>query len=123
MSIGPKDWLVKAEGDFGSACWEMQAPNINFNAVIFHAQQCVEKMMKGVLMAGALPFERTHELNVLAHLVKQAHPAWTWDPADLAALQPGAVLLRYPGYDATAEDADRALAACTRIRATLLLLS
>ena len=120
MSVGPKDWLVKAEGDFGSACWEMQAQHVNFNAVVFHAQQCVEKLMKGVLVAASQSFARTHELNILAHQVKQIHPAWTWNPADLAALQPGAVLLRYPGYDATKEDADRAVAACSRVRESLL---
>lgn len=120
MTAGPKDWLVKAERDFGSMQWEMQAPAINYDAVVFHAQQCVEKLMKGILVSNAIQFEKTHELNILAHLVKQARGAWTWNPDDLAAIQPGAVLLRYPGYNATPEDAQRAIAACTRLRASLL---
>jgi len=126
MSANPLDWLAKAEGDFHSANWEMKAPAPNFDAVVFHAQQCIEKMIKGILVAAAIPFERTHELNLLAHQVRQAHqqkperPAWSWDPADLAAIQPGAVLLRYPDYSATSQDAQRAIDACTRLRASLL---
>ncbi len=119
MSGQSKDWLAKAEADFGSANWEMQAPKPNFDAVVFHAQQCIEKMLKGVLVGAGVVFERTHELNVLAHQVKQSHPAWTWDPADLATLQPGAVLLRYPEYNATGDDARRAIEAGTRLRASL----
>ncbi len=100
----------------------MQAPAPNYDAVVFHAQQCVEKLLKGLLVAAAVPFERTHELNVLAHQVQQAHPSWTWLPADLAAIQPGAVLLRYPDYSATAGDAHAAIQSCTRLRAALLPL-
>ena len=77
-------------------------------------------MMKGVLLASNIPFARTHELNVLAHQVQQAQSLWVWDPLDLAALQPGAVLLRYPDYDAALQDALAAIAACTRLRNSLL---
>ena len=120
MSVGPKDWFIKAEADHASAHWEMRAPHINFNAVVFHAQQCIEKILKGVLIAAGAAFERTHELNVLAHQVHASHPAWVWDAADLATLQPGAVLLRYPGYDATQQDAQHAIEACDRLRMSLL---
>lgn len=122
MSIAPEDWRAKAEADFRSMNWEMQARTINYNDVVFHAQQCIEKLMKGVLAARRVPIEKTHELIVLAHLVRTTHSAWTCDPADLAAVQPGAVLLRYPGYDAAAEDAQRAIAACSRLRDSLLPL-
>jgi HEPN domain-containing protein len=120
MSTAPSDWLEKAEADFRSAHWEMQAPIPNFDAVLFHAQQCAEKLLKGVLVSAVIPFDRTHELHVLAHQVQQHRPHWTWDPADLAALQPGAVLVRYPDYAATRQDAERGLAACERVRASLL---
>lgn len=78
--------------------------------------------MKGILSAAGGQVEKTHELNLLAHSINRAHPAWTWDPDDLAAIQPGAVLLRYPGYTATTQDAQRAIAACTRLRTSLLPL-
>lgn len=39
------------------------------DAVVFHAQQCIEKLMKGALVEAGIGFPRTHELNILAHLV------------------------------------------------------
>lgn len=86
MSVGPKDWFIKADADHASSHWEMRAPHVNCNAVVFHAQQCIEKLMKGLLIAAGAPFERTHELNVLAHLVQVVYPSWVWDAADLATL-------------------------------------
>jgi HEPN domain-containing protein len=120
VTAEPGDWLAKAEADFGSMNWEMKAPRVNYDAVVFHAQQSIEKLMKAALTALAVPFGRTHELIVLAHLLKHADPSWTWQADDLAVLQPGAVLLRYPGYSASAQDAEHAVASCTRLRTSLL---
>lgn len=120
MSADFKDWLLKAEGDFHSANWEMQASTPNHDAVVFHAQQCIEKLLKGLLVQASVIFERTHELNILAHQVRSVYPKWSWEPADLAVLQPGAVLLRYPDYSASKADADRAIESCTRLRESLL---
>lgn len=122
MIATPRDWLTKAEADFGSANWEMQAPKPKHDAVVFRGQQCIEKLLKEILLAAAVPFDRTHELNVLAHQVKHAHPGWSCDLADLAVLQPGAVLLRYPNYAATVADARRALEALAKLWASLLPL-
>jgi len=123
MSADPKEWLAKAEADFHSANWGMQAPSPpgpNHDDTVFHCQQCIEKLMKGVLAAANVPFERTHELNTLAQMVEQTHPAWTWDSNALSMLQPGAVLLRYPGVSATRQAALDAIAACTKLRASRL---
>ena len=75
MSPRAEDWLAKAEADFGSMNWEMQAPKPNFDAVVFHAQQCVEKLMKGVLERCGASIERTHDLNLLAHQVQAVYKA------------------------------------------------
>jgi HEPN domain-containing protein len=38
------EWVSKAEGDYATARRELRARNKpNFDAVCFHAQQCVEK--------------------------------------------------------------------------------
>jgi HEPN domain-containing protein len=45
-----REWIDKAEGDFATARREIrvrQAPN--YDAVCFHAQQCVEKYLKARL--------------------------------------------------------------------------
>lgn len=44
------EWVRKAEGDFITAERELSAHlNPNYDAVCFHAQQCVEKYLKGRL--------------------------------------------------------------------------
>lgn len=123
MSQLAREWFAKSDADFRSMNWEMQATIVNCDAVVFHAHQCVEKLMKGILTSAGIDFERTHDLNVLAELLTSRGRGFGYDPADLATIQPGAVLLRYPGYNATAEDARRAIAACERLHAALLPLA
>ncbi len=122
MSSSSNDWIVKAEADFNSAEWEMKAApaTINFDAVVFHAQQCIEKLLKAALVARNISFQRTHDLNVLANMMKQAEPTWIYDVVDLATVQPGAVLTRYPGYAAGQQEAEDALLAGSRLRNGLL---
>jgi len=46
-----KEWVLKAEADFATAGRELQATTAqNYDAVCFHAQQCVEKLMKALLL-------------------------------------------------------------------------
>ncbi len=45
-----QEWVSKAEGDFGTVDRELQAQtNLNYDAVCFHSQQCVEKYLKACL--------------------------------------------------------------------------
>ncbi len=49
-----KEWLAKSDGDFHTASREADAiESPNYDAVCFHAQQCVEKLMKAVLINAA----------------------------------------------------------------------
>jgi HEPN domain-containing protein len=46
-----KEWIAKAEGDFTVACREMRArKSPNYDAACFHCQQCIEKLMKALLI-------------------------------------------------------------------------
>jgi HEPN domain-containing protein len=59
-----REWIDKAEGDFATARREIRirkAPN--YDAVCFHAQQCVEKYLKARLQEADLSFGRTHDLS------------------------------------------------------------
>lgn len=120
MSQDATAWFTKSTADYQSMNWEMSAEIVNYDAVVFHGQQCIEKLLKGILVSASVEFERTHDLHVLAGLVINSKRPLACDPADLAVLQPGAVLLRYPGYSATKDDAERAIAACERLRGELL---
>lgn len=100
--------------------WEMAADVVNFDAVVFHGQQCIEKILKGILTSAGVEYERTHDPHVLASHVQAVKVSWRFEAVDLAVLQPGAVLLRYPGYSATEPDARGAISACARLRESLL---
>ena len=94
----------------------------SYEAVCFHSQQCVEKLMKAVLIDRGLAAPRTHDLLALAGMVTAAIPTWTWPTMELSTLTAAAVGFRYPGDSVEREDADEMLDICTRIRASLLAL-
>ena len=118
-----KEWMAKAEGDFTVACREMRArKSPNYDAVCFHCQQCVEKLMKALLIhLGALP-PKTHMLLVLDELLSPVCPKWTWPVDELRFLSHSAVFLRYPGESAEKEEAREAMAIAKKIRVKLLIL-
>ncbi|OHB62857.1 MAG: hypothetical protein A2Y76_03280 [Planctomycetes bacterium RBG_13_60_9] len=118
-----KEWIIKAEGDFATATREMAAPeNPNFDAVCFHAQQCIEKYLKAVLIASGVTPPKVHDLAVLDRLVTPVCPGWRWPIEELRLLTRAAVMFRYPGESAEREEAVIALDICTRMRDRLLRL-
>ena len=123
MTPAAQTWFDKAEFDFASAGWELQAPPPqNNDLVCFLCQQCIEKLPKAVLTDRSAEFPLTHDLERLGKLVEQTGTGWTSPVADLALLQPGAVLVRYPGWSATARNATDYYAACQRPRALIVPL-
>ena len=123
MKVVAREWCRKADRDFEAAQWDMQKPGVpNYDDVCFHCQQCVEKLMKAVLTERGSHFPKTHDLEDLAARVVSVAPAWKYDLDDLKTLAPGAVQYRYPGWDASSEEAVDALAACGRLRSSLAAL-
>jgi HEPN domain-containing protein len=118
-----KEWTEKAEADFTTAIRELKAPESpNFDAVCFHAQQCIEKLMKALLIHhGAVP-PRTHDLTELDRLLGPVSPTWSWQVTELRFLTRAAVAFRYPGESADREEATESLDIATRMRATLRAL-
>jgi HEPN domain-containing protein len=116
-----REWMAKAEGDFAVACREILArKSPNYDAVCFHCQQCVEKLMKGLLIHLGITPPKTHMLLVLDDLLGPACADWSWPADELRFLSQAAVFLRYPGETAGKEEAREALAITRRIRAKLL---
>ncbi len=63
-----KEWIQKAEGDWRTANREFEVEfDPNFDAVCFHAQQCIEKLQKAVLIARNTIPPKTHDLVELNH--------------------------------------------------------
>jgi HEPN domain-containing protein len=112
-----QEWVDKAEGDFATAQRELQViEKTNYDAVCFHAQQCVEKYLKGYLQESNLDFDKTHELTVLLDLLLPTEPAWESIRSMLIVLTSYAVEFRYPGESASQEEASQALKDCTHVR-------
>lgn len=115
--------MAKAEDDYRVARREFAAdPDPSFDAACFHAQQCVEKLMKAVLIARQVLAPRTHDLLSLSRLIESLDRSWSWDDVELASLNRAAVNYRYPGESAGREDATEALTICERLRGELLKL-
>jgi len=71
-----QEWVNKAEGDFATAQRELQVQQMaNYDAVCFHAQQCIEKYLKACLQEENIAFTKIHDLSVLLNLFLPIQPA------------------------------------------------
>lgn len=121
MNDTVEEWIAKAEADFATAAREMRAEDSpNLDAVCFHAQQCVEKLMKGLLIhLGTVP-SKTHDLVVLDQLLSATHANWSWSTHELRFVSRAAVVYRYPGESADREDAALSLRLAEKMKDRLL---
>ena len=119
-----REWVDIAAGEFAAATREAAVTEQPFpSGVCFHSQQCVEKLMKAVLIQSGTRFDKTHNLRLLAALIHTSHPTAPMpDDPDLDLLQPGAVEYRYPGDQPDMDDARVVLDACRRVRTILLAM-
>lgn len=118
-----REWIAKAEGDFDVATREHGVTDSpSHDAVCFHCQQCIEKLMKGLLIQCGRTPPKVHDLVVLHELLDSACAGWAWDVDELRFLSRSAVHARYPGETADAPRASRAHRLAQRMRTLLLSL-
>ena len=92
------EWIAKAEGD-----WEAMEILLTRNtpglsdAVVFHAQQCVEKLLNARLIQLGQTVDKINDLAALSRQLEAVDGQWSWDGEELVDLSSGAVLARYPG--------------------------
>lgn len=111
------EWIAKAEGDYTCVMREWRARRApNYDALCFHAQQCVEKYLKAILQESNIPFEKTHNLIALLDQVLSLSPLWASYRTAFNTLGAYAVAFRYPGESATRDIARDALDICRRFR-------
>ena len=116
-----REWIAKAKADHATAARERAvATDPNNDVICFLCQQCVEKLMKAVLVNESTAFPRTHDLIELHRLLATVVPMWSWDQVELQTLSLGAVDYRYPGESADRADAAAAFDICTRAKDALL---
>lgn len=61
-------WLAKAAHDYLAIQNNVNAADVPWDVVCFHAQQCAEKILKAYLVLDERTPERTHDLRLLAHM-------------------------------------------------------
>lgn len=118
-----REWIDKAEADFATARRELavtEAPN--HDAVGFHAQQCIEKLMKGLLITRGVRPPKVHDLVELDGLLTPVCSEWSWSKNELEMVSRAAVGCRYPGESLIQEDAELVLNLADRMRRKLLPL-
>lgn len=101
--------------------WEMfvvlkDAPRVGLAGVCFHAQQCIEKTLKAVMVAHGLFFERTHNLVALAERLNAHGVALPVEVDDFARLNPCAVVFRYDDREIETISREETLVIVEKIR-------
>ena len=92
-----KLWLTKAEHDLINARHTLTLQeNCPYDTICFHAQQCVEKSIKSLLVLLAIDFKKIHDLTELVVLLPEDVKINTMD---LSILNDYAVDIRYPGIE------------------------
>lgn len=110
-------WISKAEEDWRIMCRESTVvEGASLNGVCFHAQQCIEKYFKARLRLAEISIRKTHDLLVLYNEIVLLEPLWPDLHDGLADVSSYAVALRYPGLDATLDEAVRAVEFCGFVR-------
>jgi HEPN domain-containing protein len=117
------EWIAKSEGDWEALeiLLSRNTPGLR-DAVVFHAQQCVEKLLKARLLQLGQPVDKIHDLASLSRQLEAVDEQWSWDNEDLADLSSGAVLARYPGYETSAEEQAELVEVASTVRQALRIL-
>ena len=107
----PADWLRSAGSDLALAKLGSVSDEVLPAHVCFHAQQTVEKVLKGLLVSVGRSYPPAHDVEQLLERLREAAvdlPDWA---DDLPELTPYATEARYPAYwePITQEDQRRAL--------------
>lgn len=117
------EWIAKAEGDWEALdiLLSRNTPGLR-DAVVFHAQQCVEKLLKARLIQLGQPVDKIHDLAALSRQLEAVDDQWSWDNEKLSDLSAGAVLARYPGFETSAEEQAELVELASNVRQVLRIL-
>lgn len=113
-----RQWVEMAEHDLRNAQHTLTLKeDCPSDTVCFHAQQCVEKYLKALLLVHSVDFPKTHDLRVLMQLVS-LHVELGLEMSEIVALNRYTVEARYPGdwEPITRDDAEEAVATARKAR-------
>src|SRR5262245_60951382 len=113
-----REWIVKAENDLKTPAHTLTlGDECPTDTVCFHAQQCVEKYLKAVLVYRKSPVPRTHNIRDLMALVpRRTRPTLAEPLQDQLTEYAGPT--RYPGSGVSISltAARKAVALARRVR-------
>ena len=104
-------WLKRARSDLQLGRVALRSKGVLPEDACFHAQQCAEKALKGLLLQREIVFPKTHTIEVLLDLLKTKGIEIPAGVDEAFELSDYAVQTRYPGeWDpVTKDDARHAL--------------
>jgi HEPN domain-containing protein len=117
-------WVRKSDNDFLCIENNVSASRVPWDAVAFHAQQAVEKLLKALLVRRGRTPPRTHDLiSILATCVEFAPSLSVFEP-ECEQLTIRAVRSRYPDdrEEVTEADARSLVEGARRMRGVILPL-
>ncbi|MCC7161501.1 MAG: HEPN domain-containing protein [Anaerolineae bacterium] len=112
----PLEWAAKTEEDFTVAHVLLRCKIPLTASSCFHAQQCAEKYLKGILVARNTEFPKIHDLLQILDLCEQAGVFVPIDEDALDRLSKYAVTTRYPGNAPTVDQARDAIETAKTVR-------
>ncbi len=116
-----KEWIEKAEQDYQTIIiLSRQKKNLLPDIICYHAHQCAEKYLKGLLEKHEIKVPKTHDLIFFADKLAEISPDLELIKDILRELNRYAIELRYPGESATKAEAKQAVVYIKQIRKVLL---
>ena len=113
-----RQWIERAEEDFRNAEYTLTLKRgCPLGTVCFHAEQCVEKYLKALLVSKNIDFPKTHNISELLALVPTSvRPVLS--AKEQEQLTDYATVTRYPGdwEPITRKDAEAAVKVGRRVR-------
>ena len=97
LSEDTNNWVDSAERDRESVSILLTAPQIPFEIVAFHCQQCAEKYFKSILVQHQKSVPFIHDLVVLCRKAQPLCPGLAKVEAACLYLTPFGTATRYPG--------------------------
>jgi len=88
-------WKARSDSDLLTCERLLSFEEPTADTILFHAQQAVEKALKGYLIDKQIEFPKTHDLRYLLQLARKHDDAFT-SLKDIASMNAYAIETRYP---------------------------
>ena len=116
-----RQWFRKAESDLLNIRNNLASEDVPTDTVCFHAQQAIEKFLKGALIANGRNIGKTHDLVKLLTDIVDVVPDLSPYEDQFEEISEYGVGSRYPDdfYEPTFEDAQQAFEIALRVEAII----